>query len=81
MVWLVMKLQPLSLSHLPRPIHIHVSGEGQNMKLTRLLGAVPLCFWFVEECSAPTDLEVKQDHDLVLRDLILACADYESQLR
>lgn len=51
------------------------------MQPTSFLGPVILCFWFAFELSAPTDLEAKQDHDLVLRDLILACADYEGLLR
>lgn len=51
-----------------------------NMQLTRFLGAVIICFWFVDEHSAPTALEGKQDYDLVLRDLILACANYRGLL-
>lgn len=55
--------------------------RAETCSFTRFLGAVILCFWFVEDHSAPTDLEGKQDHDLVLSKLILACADYEDLLR
>lgn len=51
------------------------------MQLIRFLGSDVRCFWSVEEHTAPTELEGKQDHDLVVRDLILVCAYYQGLLR
>lgn len=50
------------------------------MQSIRFLGLVIPCFWFVEAHTAPTELERKQDHDLVLRDLILVCGDFQAPL-
>lgn len=47
----------------------------------KVLGSVIPCFWFAEGHTTPTELEGKQDHDLVVRDLILVCADYQGLLR
>lgn len=51
------------------------------MQLIRFLGSVVPCFWFVEEHTAPAELEGTQDRDPVVRDLILVCADYQGLCR
>jgi len=67
--------------HVFCPICTHVAGGGWNTQLIRSLGSFVPCFWFVEEHTAPAELEAKQDHDLVVRDLSLVCADYQGLLR